>query len=117
LADALRKSAVFVAPLRFAAGVQNKVLEAMATAVPVVTTSIVNAGLAAQSEHELLLADDAPTCAAQIVRLLQDANLRRAIGAAGQNFVQQRFSWLGAVNRMHEIAEHLTMVGDGGGKL
>ncbi len=48
LNDYLNRAAIFVAPLRFAAGVQNKVLEAMATASPVVTTNLVNAGLGAR---------------------------------------------------------------------
>ena len=42
LNGALNQAAVFVAPLRFAAGVQNKALEAMAAGRPVVTTGIVN---------------------------------------------------------------------------
>jgi sugar transferase (PEP-CTERM/EpsH1 system associated) len=103
----LNSAAVFVAPLRFAAGVQTKVLEAMATARPVVTTSLVNDGLGAQPGREIAIADDAETAANQIVTLLQDEGLRAQMGQAGQQFVQRRYTWQHVVKRMREIEEML----------
>lgn len=104
---ALNRSAVFVAPLRFAAGVQNKVLEAMATARPVVTTSLVNEGLRARPGQELLIADDAPTTAERVVALLQDENLRKEVGRAGLHFVQQKYTWKNVVERMRAIERRI----------
>src|SRR5262249_48596282 len=43
--EAFARAAVFVAPLRFAAGVQNKVLQAMDAGVPTVITPLVREGL------------------------------------------------------------------------
>ncbi|MEJ2209781.1 MAG: TIGR03087 family PEP-CTERM/XrtA system glycosyltransferase [Anaerolineae bacterium] len=103
LNEALNRAAVFVAPLRFAAGVQNKVLEAMAAGRPVVTTSVINAGLGATPGRDLLLADNAPAMAANVVRLLHDEGLREQIGRAGRQFIQERYSWQHAVGRMAEI--------------
>lgn len=104
---ALNRSAVFVAPLRFAAGVQNKVLEAMAAARPVVTTSLVNEGLRAKPGRHLLIADDAESTAGQLVALLQDERLRREIGKAGMAFVREKYSWEHAVVRMRAIEKML----------
>jgi len=101
----LNQAAVFVAPLRFAAGVQNKVLEAMAAARPVVTTPLVNAGLGARAGQELLLADGADAMADQIVALLRDSDLRARIGQAAQAFVRRACSWDGVAQRMREIGE------------
>ena len=103
----LNRAAVFVAPLRFAAGIQNKVLEAMAAGRPVVTTSLVNEGLGAQLEQEILIADDAPATAQQVVQLLANAPLREQVGRAGRRFVEQKFSWHHAVARMRAIEESL----------
>jgi sugar transferase (PEP-CTERM/EpsH1 system associated) len=100
---ALNRSAVFVAPLRFAAGVQNKVLEAMAAARPVVTTSLVNEGLRADPGRHLLIADDPGTTARQIITLLRDQQLRREIGQAALAFVEQKYTWEHAVERMRVI--------------
>lgn len=109
LNDALNQAAVFVAPLRFAAGVQNKALEAMAVGRPVVTTSIVNQGLGAQPGRDLLIADDAGTIANQIIVLLYDAGLRERIGQAGREFVRGQFSWDVVAQRVHAIDEQLLL--------
>lgn len=100
----LGETAVFVAPLRFSAGVQNKVLEAMATAVPVVAAENVNRGLGAAPEREILLGSDAGALATQIVRLLQDAELRARVGQAGYAFVRRHFTWQRVRERMQVIA-------------
>ena len=63
----LNRAAVFVAPLRFAAGIQNKVLEAMATARPVITTSMVNEGISARAGEELIVADTPQKIAQEVV--------------------------------------------------
>jgi len=107
LNDCLNRAMVFVAPLRFAAGLQNKVLEAMAAGRPVVTTSLVNTGLGAQPDHEILIADDASTIAAQIVALLRDEELRSRLGNAGRLFVQRKYSWEHAIQRLDEIEKLL----------
>ncbi len=103
----LNEGAVFAAPLRFAAGVQTKVLEAMAAARPVVTTSIVNEGLGAQPGQDILIADDATTTANRIVDLLRDEQLRARIGQAGRHFVSRQYTWQQVVERMGEIEELL----------
>jgi sugar transferase (PEP-CTERM/EpsH1 system associated) len=105
LNEHLNRAAVFVAPLRFAAGVQNKVLEAMAAGRPVVTTSVVNAGLGAQPGEEVLVADDVAATAAHVVALLRDAELRARIGEAGCRFVRRTYDWGHVVKRMNEIEQ------------
>lgn len=72
-------SAVSVAPLQTARGVQNKVLEAVAAGLPVVLTSSVAEGVPATILDACHIADDAATFAAQIVntlRLSADERLR-----------------------------------------
>jgi glycosyltransferase involved in cell wall biosynthesis len=104
----LNRSAVFVAPLRFAAGVQNKVLEAMAAGRPVVATGIVNEGLGAEPGREILIADDVQATANQIVALLRDEQLRAQIGQNGLRFVRRKYRWDYVVERMRLIEENLT---------
>ena len=99
----LNEAAVFAAPLRFAAGVQNKVLEAMASGRPVVTTTLVNDGIGANPGRDLIVVDDPEAMVSHIANLFQQAQLRREMGAAARIFVEQNFSWQFAVQRMGAI--------------
>lgn len=103
LNDALNQAQVFVAPLRFAAGIQNKVLEAMAAGLPVVTTSSVNDGLRATVGRELLVADESTDFAEAVVTLLRDSVLREEMGRAGRAFVIHNFRWDDVLRRMKAI--------------
>jgi sugar transferase (PEP-CTERM/EpsH1 system associated) len=103
----LNRATVFVAPIRFAAGVQNKVLEAMAAGLPVVTTAMVNAGLQAEDGRHLVLADDAEQIADAVTVLLRDADKRRQLGRAGREFVQQHFRWEAVSDRMKAVEQQL----------
>ncbi|MDJ0819860.1 MAG: TIGR03087 family PEP-CTERM/XrtA system glycosyltransferase [Desulfobacterales bacterium] len=107
LNDCLNRSAVLVAPLRAVAGVQNKVLEAMAAGRPVVTTRLVNQGLGAQPDRDLLVADDAEKTANQIVTLLHNEHLRTQLGQAGRQFVRRKFKWDDAAERMRAVEAQL----------
>ncbi len=104
LNDALNSASLFVAPLRFAAGVQNKVLEAMAAGLAVVTTSCVNEGLLAEDGRHLIIADGAEPTAAAVIALLRDTAQRDALGEAGQRFVTSTFSWNRVSERLRAIA-------------
>lgn len=107
LNEHLNRAALFVAPLRFAAGIQNKVLEAMAAARPVITTSLVSNGLGAEAGMHLVVADDAQTTAQEIVRLLTNPQLAEQIGRAGRRFVEERYSWNHSLERVRHIEKSL----------
>jgi sugar transferase (PEP-CTERM/EpsH1 system associated) len=111
LNQVLNEAAVFVAPLRFSAGIQNKVLEAMAAELPVVTTNNVNHGLDARPGIDLLLGDGAGELVNAIVTLLEDEPMRRRVGQAGRNFIEQNFSWKVALQRLAEIERHVMRSG------
>ncbi|QJD99887.1 TIGR03087 family PEP-CTERM/XrtA system glycosyltransferase [Massilia forsythiae] len=88
-------AAVAVAPLRIARGIQNKVLEAMAMATPVVVTPQALEGIDAVPDSELVLAaDDAAAFADAVAALLDGhADAAAAIGRAARAKVQSRYSW------------------------
>jgi sugar transferase (PEP-CTERM/EpsH1 system associated) len=107
LNTALISAQVFVAPLRFAAGIQNKVLEAMAAGLPVVTTSHVNAGLGAADGRHLIVADEAEAFAEAVVGLLRDPERRRRFGREGRTFVAHHYRWEGVLDRVATIERQL----------
>ncbi|WP_100261198.1 TIGR03087 family PEP-CTERM/XrtA system glycosyltransferase [Qipengyuania seohaensis] len=89
----LAEADAVVAPLSIARGVQNKVLEAMAMARPVVLTEGAATGIPARdAEHFLIASDDAAMI--EILRNLLDGHLDgAAIGAKAREFVAREMSW------------------------
>jgi sugar transferase (PEP-CTERM/EpsH1 system associated) len=82
---------VAVAPLRIARGIQNKVLEAMAMATPVVVSPQALEGIEAIPGTDLLLAEDAAAFVATVSALLTEADA--AIGRVARAKVEQLYSW------------------------
>lgn len=83
-----------IAPLMIARGVQNKVLEAMAMARPVLLTSEAATGIAAQDGAEwLVIQADPQAMAARVHALLGDAGKAAAMGAAARRFVLDHHAW------------------------
>ncbi len=89
----LQHAGVVVAPLRVARGIQNKILEAMAMARPVVASSVCVEPIGAREGVELLSAREAEDFVSQIDGLLRAPEAADALGRAGQAMVQQRYSW------------------------
>ena len=82
-----------VTPLDIARGVQNKVLEAMAMARPVLLTPEAATGIPAEDGRHFTIAASDAELARQTLALLEDEGRRDAIGAAARRFVLDRMSW------------------------
>ncbi len=89
----LQHAAVVVAPLRLARGIQNKVLEAMAMARPVVAASACVGAIDAQPGEHLLQATEPADFVREVSDLLADPGRARQIGQAGRERVLQVYGW------------------------
>jgi glycosyltransferase involved in cell wall biosynthesis len=90
LAAVVERAAVVVAPVRTGGGVRMKVMEAMAFAKAVVSTSRGASGLCADAEEPpLALADDADTFAERTSELLDAPAARRELGQRARRFVER----------------------------
>lgn len=99
----LQQATIAIAPLRYGAGIQNKILEAMACGAPVVTTSTALRALHAAPNRDLLVADDAPQFASAILDLLSNPQRRRQIAAAGLQYVRTHHHWDAIAARLEDI--------------
>ncbi len=94
----LHHAALAVAPLAIARGIQNKVLEAMAMARPVVATPAAFTGLRAVPGQELLVAAGAAAFADAVAAVL--AGRHRGLGAAARAAVLSRYAWTATLARL-----------------
>jgi len=89
----LQSAAIAVAPITYGAGIQNKILEAMACATPVVTTPQAISALAVQPDRDLLVASEPADFVAKILSLLDEPDQRRNLGDYGRRFVEHNHDW------------------------
>lgn len=101
----LSRAALYVAPIRFASGVQNKILEALAMELPVVTTPVVAEGLHLGEgvAAPLRVAQEASQFVAAIVDLLHNPGECRRLAQAGRQFVEQHFVWARNVAKLEAL--------------
>ncbi|MFV1963878.1 MAG: glycosyltransferase [Pirellulaceae bacterium] len=97
----LDRATVFAAPLRFGAGIQNKVLEAMAMEVPIIASPIAAAGLRTVDGRTppIEVAEETDAFAQAIIRKLRCA----APSAVARRYVQQHFRWPEAAGKLECI--------------
>jgi glycosyltransferase involved in cell wall biosynthesis len=96
----LWRASVAVVPLVYGAGIQNKILEAMACGIPVVTTSKTLSSLYAIPGVDLQVADGAEHFSDSILKLLEDPKLQFKVGLAGAEYVKHYHSWKGMAEKL-----------------
>jgi polysaccharide biosynthesis protein PslH len=86
------KSSIAVAPIRFGAGSQFKILEALAIGLPVVTTSIAAEGINSVNGEEVLTANNPKEFATAILQLFHDSGLRNKLSSMGKEMIRKKYS-------------------------
>lgn len=89
----MQAAGVCVCPIRYGAGIKNKVLAAMAMGKPVVSTSVGLEGIEARPGHHVLRADTPREFADEVVRVLTSEGLARRLGESGYRLVKEGYSW------------------------
>jgi glycosyltransferase involved in cell wall biosynthesis len=109
----LEEATVFVAPLRFGAGIQNKLLEAMAMEVPVIASPLAAQGLYTEdgTPPPLRVASTPEKFAEVICEELRARAADPAPDAGARRFVMTHFDWQVSARRVHEVLQKV--VGEG----
>ena len=93
----IQGASVYLTPMRVGGGTRFKILEALACAKPVVSTSLGVEGIPLRDGEHLCIADDAQSFADAVLSLLRDqaddGDRSSVLGRAGRAFVEEHFSW------------------------
>jgi glycosyltransferase involved in cell wall biosynthesis len=101
----LARAHVAVAPFSIAAGIQNKILEAMAYGLPVVATSRTAQGLSPRVAEIVNTGDTADEMAAKTVLLLRDSELAWRKGLEGRRRVNEEYRWDKSLDYLLQLVE------------
>jgi glycosyltransferase involved in cell wall biosynthesis len=110
--DYLERATIFVSPLRYASGMQNKLQEALAMEVPIVTTSVAAAGLQIDGQDApLYVGDGAEQFTQRTLELLQRPGEQTRLAAASRQFAEKYFDWARSAMQLEKmcyeaVAEH-----------
>jgi sugar transferase (PEP-CTERM/EpsH1 system associated) len=109
----LRGAAVVVVPIRMGSGTRLKVVEALSLAKPVVSTTLGCEGVDVRDREHLLIGDTPQAFAAQVERLLDDAEAGERLGRAGRELMERQYSWEYAGRLLEEVYESVVGAGPG----
>jgi glycosyltransferase involved in cell wall biosynthesis len=104
----LWRATVSVVPLLYGVGIQNKILEAMATGTPVVTTCRALSALQAQPGKDLLAYDDPAKFSEAVLQLIADRSLQHRIGDAGLTYVRTNHNWNSIASQLQKIYQEIS---------
>lgn len=105
----LERAKVVVAPVRFGAGLQNKVLEGMALRKAVVASTLATEGIGGRSGRDYLVADEPQEMVDAIAHCFEDAALRQQLGTHARRLIETTFTSEAVSERLLDEMNRLPM--------
>lgn len=94
---------VLLAPIRIGGGTQYKILEAMASGTPVVTTNLGIEGIDAENDVEILVGEKSQDLARLTAKLLEDEKLYVSVAKNARAFVEKNYTWDSIVIKLENV--------------
>ncbi len=101
----LQRATISIAPLNIARGLQNKIIEAMALGVPVISSGLSARGVDADVGKHLLTADSPKEWKTAIIQLLDDPQRRGQLIEAAQGRVLSHHGWPAIMKKFDRLIE------------
>lgn len=99
----LQSAGVMVVPLRAGGGMRVKILNAMAQALPIVTTTLGCEGIAVKQGEHVLIADTPAAFADAVLKVLNDRALADVLGCAGRRLIDSTYDYRAACQPLEDV--------------
>lgn len=99
----LSTASVYVCGVRYGSGIKNKILEAMALELPVVSYRRAADGIGAEQGRQIMLADSASDFAASVLKWFRETRMAEEMAREGRSFVIERYSWASRAQELESI--------------
>ena len=90
-------------PIRIGGGTSFKILEAMASGVPVVTTRLGAIGIGAENRKEVIIADDNQKLTDSVIEVLNNKNLYEKITKNARSLVEEKYNWENITKELEKV--------------
>lgn len=105
--QAYQRAHLLLSPVRAGGGTSYKVLEAMASSLPVVTTTLGIEGIEARDGQEAIVRDDPEGLARAVVELLKNEKKREEMGKKAQKLIEEKYDWGKIAAKLSRIWEEV----------
>ncbi|MBU1127422.1 glycosyltransferase family 4 protein, partial [Patescibacteria group bacterium] len=100
---AYQKAWVLVAPIRSGGGSRTKFFEAMASGLPILTTSEGIEGIPAKAGEDVLVENDFSKLAEKAITLLTEEKYRQKISNSARIFVKENYDWQESAKKLDKL--------------
>jgi glycosyltransferase involved in cell wall biosynthesis len=101
-------SNVLLAPIRVGGGTSFKILEAMASGLPVITTSLGNQGIMAKPGQDLIIANNPKDFSKAIIELLTNSKKYDEVSEKASEFIQKNYDWKNIVLKLEKVYKQIS---------
>ncbi len=105
--EAYQKAWILVAPMRSGGGSRTKLFEAMASGLPIVTTSEGIEGIEAKDGEEIFINNDLRVLAEKAVLLLKNKELANLVGIKAKRLVKEKYSWNKSAQKLDQAYQEV----------
>jgi polysaccharide biosynthesis protein PslH len=103
--DAFAASSVLLAPMLSGGGTRYKILEAMASSTPVVSTTLGVEGLDVKHNRDVYLGESPEELADLTVKILENENLANDVVKNAKQLIAEEYNWLRIAKKLDSIYE------------
>ena len=103
--EIFKQADALLSPIRVGGGTSFKILEAMASGVPVITTSLGIEGIDAEKDKDVLIADTAEGLANKTIGLLEDQEKYTRLAKNARVLIEKKYDWKVIVKQLEKIYE------------
>ena len=102
-----KRADLLLAPIRVGGGTSFKILESMASGLPVATTALGNEGIDGMPNRDILICEDSDQFAKAVIDILSDDEKYRQISQNARDFIRENFGWENITKRLEAVYESL----------